>query len=201
MPETRIIAFYLPQYYPTDTNNRWYGNGFTEWTNVGKARPLFHGHDQPKVPADLGYYDLRLAESCEAQAALAREAGIEGFCYYHYWFGSGVEELTLPLKMILESGRPYFPFCLCWANQSWYSKFWNNDACGLPRLILEQHYDGAEDNEKHFYSLLRAFRDRRYIRYPACCSLAACAGYRQKSKPGRRKLKGQHAEHDTDLQE
>ena len=108
-----VIAFYLPQYYPTDENNRWYGPGFTEWTNVGKAKPLFHGHYQPKVPADLGYYDLRLPEVREQQAKLAQEAGIAAFCYYHYWFGNGRQMLDMPLKEVVRLKTPVFPFCVC----------------------------------------------------------------------------------------
>lgn len=95
--KTKIIAYYLPQYHPTEHNNMWWGEGFTEWTNVGKARPLFKGHYQPKVPADLGYYDLRLPETRTQQAELAKKAGIEGFCYYHYWFENGNEETGLPV--------------------------------------------------------------------------------------------------------
>ncbi|MBR3689364.1 MAG: glycoside hydrolase family 99-like domain-containing protein, partial [Lentisphaeria bacterium] len=125
MSRPRIIAFYLPQYYPTPINDKWYGEGFTEWTSVRKAKPLFRGHDQPRVPADLGYYDLRDASVREAQAELAREAGIEGFCYYHYWFSKDHQELTIPFDEVIRLKKPDFPFCLCWANQSWYSKFWN----------------------------------------------------------------------------
>ena len=168
----RVIAFYLPQYHPTETNNQWYGPGFTEWTNVGRAKSLFRGHDQPKVPADLGYYDLRLPEAREAQASLAKEAGVEGFCYYHYWFGrrSGKtdsqregEELYFPFSEVVRLKTPDFPFCICWANQSWYSKFWSSDVHAAPRLIREQRYDGPEGVEEHFYSLLEAFKDSRYI--------------------------------------
>lgn len=164
MKRTRIIALYLPQYHPTPDNDRWWGKGFTEWTNVGKAKPLFRGHLQPKVPADLGYYDLRLPEAREAQAELAREAGIEAFCYYHYWFGNGKEELELPLTETLRTGRPDFPFCLCWANESWHAKFWDKDGSIQKQLLIEQTYPGDEDIKNHFYSLLPAFKDKRYLK-------------------------------------
>lgn len=160
----KIIAFYLPQYHPTPNNDKWWGTGFTEWTNVGKAKPLYKGHYQPKVPADLGYYDLRLPEVREQQAQLAVEAGLAGFCYYHYWFENGKEELDRPFKEVIESGSPNFPFCLCWANESWHSKFWNVDGTIEKKLLVEQKYLGSEDNESHFYSLLKAFRDQRYMR-------------------------------------
>ena len=164
MSRPRIIAFYLPQYYPTPINDKWYGEGYTEWTCVRRAKPLFPGHYQPHVPADLGYYDLRDASVREAQAELAREAGIEGFCYYHYWFSKDHQELTIPFDEVLRLKKPDFPFCLCWANQSWYSKFWNKSAKCEPKLVAEQVYDGPEGHEKHFYALLEAFRDPRYIR-------------------------------------
>ena len=160
-----IIAFYLPQYHPTPHNNEWWGEGFTEWTNVAKAKPLFRGHYQPKIPADLGFYDLRMPEVKEKQVELAREAGVTGFCYYHYWFGNGHEELELPFNQVVESGKPDFPFCLCWANESWYKKFWNKDGDVTDKKVLaEQMYPGEEDNKKHFYSLLRAFKDNRYCK-------------------------------------
>lgn len=138
--------------------------GFTEWTNVGKAQKLFWNHYQPKVPADLGYYDLRYPEIRQQQAELAKKSGIEGFCYYHYWFGNGKQELEYPLQQIVELKEPDFPFCICWANQSWYSKFWNNDIAASPKLIAEQQYDNDEGIKKHFYSLLSAFKDDRYIK-------------------------------------
>ena len=112
----RVIALYLPQYHPIPENDEWWGKGFTEWNNVVKARPLFRGHYQPRIPADLGFYDLRLPEVREKQAELAREAGVEGFCYYHYWFGSCKHLLHPPFYEVLASGKPDFPFCLCWAN-------------------------------------------------------------------------------------
>lgn len=160
-----IIAFYLPQYHPTPHNNKWWGEGFTEWTNVAKAKPLFRGHYQPKIPADLSFYDLRMPEVREKQAELAREAGVTGFCYYHYWFGNGHQELELPFNQVVESGKPDFPFCLCWANETWYKKFWNLDGAVSEKIILaEQRYLGEADNKKHFELLLKAFMDPRYIK-------------------------------------
>lgn len=163
MSRPKILAFYLPQYYPTPTNDHWYGKGFTEWTNVGKARPLFRGHYQPHVPADLGYYDLRNIEVQRMQSALAKEAGIDGFVYYHYWFGKGDMELETPLQQMLADKENDFPFCICWANQSWYSKFWNQDAACEAKLIKEQIYDDPSGIETHFKYLLSAFQDDRYI--------------------------------------
>jgi lipopolysaccharide biosynthesis protein len=155
----RLIAFYLPQYHPIPENDAWWGRGFTEWTNVAKATPLFRGHYQPRLPADLGYYDLRVPEVREAQAELARNAGIEGFCYYHYWFG-GKRLLERPFKEVVSSGKPDFPFCLCWANQTW-SGIWH----GTPdRILIEQTYLSSEDNRKHFLSLRDALLDDRYMR-------------------------------------
>lgn len=164
MNKTRVIAFYLPQYHPFKENDEWWGKGFTEWTNVGKAIPLFKGHKQPNVPADLGYYDLRIPEVREEQARLARKAGIEGFCYYHYWFGDGFQVMERPFSEVVSSGKPNFPFCLCWANESWGRKMWNKDgSVASQKILAEQKYLGKEDNEKHFYSLLDAFKDSRYM--------------------------------------
>lgn len=162
--EPKIIALYLPQYHPTANNDIWWGKGFTEWTNVGKAKPLFKGHYQPKVPADLGYYDLRLPQIREEQAKLAKEAGVYGFCYYHYWFGNGRQELELPFNEVLNLGKPDFPFCLCWANESWHSKFWNLDGTIHKKCLVEQIYDDKEGHKKHFLHLLPAFKDERYIK-------------------------------------
>ena len=102
----RVIAYYLPQYHPIPENDKFWGKGFTEWTNVAKAKPLFKGHYQPQIPADLGFYDLRLPEIRKAQAELAKEAGIEGFCYWHYWFGNGKKVLDMPFQEVLKSGEP-----------------------------------------------------------------------------------------------
>lgn len=160
-----VIAFYLPQYHPTPHNDEWWGKGFTEWTNVAKARPLFRGHYQPKIPADLGFYDLRLPIVREQQVELAKEAGVTGFCYYHYWFGNGEQELELPFNEVVESGKPDFPFCLCWANETWSKKFWNKDGnVANKKELAIQKYLGEEDDRLHFKTLLKAFRDKRYIR-------------------------------------
>lgn len=154
----RTIAFYLPQFHPIPENDEWWGKGFTEWRNVVKARPLFPGHYQPHLPADLGFYDLRLPEVREAQAALAREYGLHGFCYYHYWF-NGRRILERPFNEVLASGRPDLPFCLCWANENW-TRVWDG---GDRHVLLEQHY-GANDDLAHIQSLIPAFKDPRYIR-------------------------------------
>jgi len=155
----RLIAFYLPQYHPIPENDAWWGKGFTEWTNVAKAKPLFSGHCQPHLPADLGFYDLRVPETRIAQAEMARSYGIEGFCYWHYWFGNGRRLLERPVDEVLKSGEPNFPFCLAWANASWTGIWY-----GEPnRILIEQAYPGMNDYERHFYTVLDAFRDSRYI--------------------------------------
>lgn len=154
----RLIAFYLPQYHPIRENDEWWGKGFTEWTNVAKAKPLFKDHYQPRLPADLGFYDLRVPEVRQAQADLARAHGIEGFCYWHYWF-NGKRLLNLPFDQVVASGEPDYPFCLGWANESW-SGIWH----GSPdRILIEQTYPGKKDFERHFEALLPAFKDRRYM--------------------------------------
>jgi lipopolysaccharide biosynthesis protein len=155
----RLIAFYLPQYHPIPENDEWWGRGFTEWTNAAKVTPLFKGHYQPHVPADLGFYDLRLPETRLAQAAMAREYGIEAFCYYHYWF-AGKRLIERPFNEVLASGEPDFPFCLCWANQTW-SGIWHGEP---NRVLIEQTYPGMEDHRRHFETLLPAFYDRRYLK-------------------------------------
>ena len=159
----RIIGLYLPQYHPIPENDEWWGKGFTEWTNVAKARPLFRGHYQPRIPADLGFYDLRLPEIREQQAQLAREAGLEGFCYYHYWFGNGRQLLERPFNEVLASGKPDFPFCLCWANHDWTSKTWQKgNNFRRDSMIMKMEYS-KEDYVRHFNYVLPAFRDPRYI--------------------------------------
>ncbi len=154
----KIISFYLPQFHPIPENDKWWGTGFTEWRNVVKAKPLFQGHSQPHIPADLGFYDLRLEETRIAQAELAREHGIYGFCYYHYWF-NGKMLLDRPFNEVLVSGKPDFPFCLCWANENW-TRTWD----GMDQeILIRQDYDNY-DPAQHIDGISAAFSDKRYIK-------------------------------------
>jgi glycosyltransferase involved in cell wall biosynthesis len=154
----RLISFYLPQYHPIPENDEWWGMGFTEWRNVAKAKPLFPGHYQPHLPADLGFYDLRSEETRIAQAEMAREYGIYGFCFYHYWFNEK-RLLERPVEEILSSGKPDFPFCLCWANENWTRRWDGEDQ----HVLMKQKYS-EEDDRKHIKYLIQFFRDERYIR-------------------------------------
>ena len=163
--KAKVIAFYLPQFHPIPENDSWWGKGFTEWTSVGKAKRYYYGHYQPRIPADLGYYDLRLPQIREEQAILAKEAGIAAFCYWHYWFGKGKELLEYPLKEVVRLQTPKFPFCLGWANHSWYNKSWNSDKQTIvPKLLIEQTYPGKEDIVNHFNTMLPIFKDERYFK-------------------------------------
>jgi hypothetical protein len=154
----RVVALYLPQFHPIAENDEWWGTGFTEWTNVARARPLFRGHEQPKLPGELGFYDLRLAETREAQANLAQQHGVAAFCYWHYWF-AGRRLLERPFDEVLQSGQPRFGFCLGWANQNW-TTIWT----GGRSTLVRQTYPGSDDYERHFQSVLPAFLDERYFR-------------------------------------
>jgi len=155
----RSLALYLPQFHPIPENDEWWGKGFTEWTNVTKAKPLYRNHWQPRLPADLGYYDLRVPEVREAQAEMAKSYGIHGFCYWHYWF-AGRRIIERPFIEMLQSKKPDFPFCISWANQTW-SGTWHG--LSNKKILIEQTYPGREDFEKHFNVLLHAFADERYI--------------------------------------
>lgn len=163
-PTARAIAFYLPQFHPVPENSAWWGPGFTEWTNAAKARPLFRGHHQPHLPSELGFYDLRLAESREAQSELALEFGVEAFCYWHYWFGAGSRILQRPFQEVVATGSPAISFCLGWANQSW-TGIWHD---AENKILREQTYPGPEDDQAHFDAIVSAFRDPRYLRVNGC---------------------------------
>jgi hypothetical protein len=165
MNKAKVIAFYLPQFHPIPENDIWWGKGFTEWTNVAKAKPLYNGHYQPRIPKDLGFYDLRLEETRILQAELANEAGVSAFCYWHYWFGNGKQLLEKPLQDVVKSDKPNFPFCLAWANHSWQKKSWNSDVSRLSKeLLVEQLYPGRKDVDDHFYAMLSTFKDKRYFK-------------------------------------
>lgn len=152
------LAYYLPQFHPIPENDAWWGTGFTEWRNVASARPLFRGHYQPHIPADLGYYDLRLAEVRAKQAELASSAGLDGFIYWHYWF-HGRRLLHRPIDEVLASRSPDFPFCFAWANQDWTRRWIGEDE----RIVMRQEYS-AEDDLAHFRFLTPALLDERYIK-------------------------------------
>lgn len=155
--QPKVIAFYLPQFHPVAENDAWWGAGFTEWTKVVTAQPLGPDHYQPHIPGDLGFYDLRVPEVREQQAALARRHGVDGFMYYHYWFG-GDRILDRTFEEVLRTGRPDFPFALCWANENW-TRIWD---AGEQAILLEQRYD-ADERAAHIRWLVGAFGDPRYI--------------------------------------
>jgi hypothetical protein len=160
MEKVLLLVNYLPQFHPIPQNDEWWGKGFTEWTNTAMGRPLFPGHHQPNLPSDLGFYDLRVPEVREAQALMAKKYGITGFCYWHYWFGNGNRLLERPFQEVVENGKPDYPFCLAWANQSW-TGVWH----GLKdKILIEQKYPGKQDYIDHFNALMPAFQDKRYIR-------------------------------------
>jgi len=159
MSRIRPIAIYLPQFHPIKENDEWWEKGFTEWTKATKSQPRFKEHYQPHLPADLGFYDLRLSESREEQVKLAKEYGIEGFCYYHYWF-NGKRVLERPLNDVLQMGKPDFPFCICWANENWTRRWDGMDQ----EVLLKQEYSFEDDKEHINYLCKDVFSDNRYIR-------------------------------------
>lgn len=159
MNKKRVIAIHLPQFHPFKENDEWWGKGFTEWTNVAKAKPRFRGHYQPHLPSDTGFYDLRLPEARQMQADMAHEAGIYGFCYYHYWF-NGKQLMERPVEEILSSGEPDYPFMLCWANENWA----RNWAGGFNDVLIAQNYSDEDDIDHMRYLCSKVFSDKRYIR-------------------------------------
>lgn len=165
----QVLAYYLPQYHPTVENDEWWGKGFTEWTNVAKAQPLYKEHYQPKIPTDLGFYDLRLPQARLLQAEYAERAGISAFCYWHYWFGNGRRLLNYPLDEVIRLGEPQIPFCLAWANHSWHQKSWiSHDGVfskSESKLLIKQEYPGKEDIINHFNTMISCFKDKRYYQY------------------------------------
>lgn len=158
----KFLAYYLPQYHQIPENDEWWGEGFTEWTNVKKAKPLFKGHKQPIFPGELGYYDLLKTEGIqEKQANLAKEYGIDGFIYYSYWFGDGKMLLEKPADKMLANKKVDIPFCFCWANETWKGIWHGLDN---PDVLVEQIYPGVHDYINYFNYLLPFFKDARYIK-------------------------------------
>lgn len=157
----KIIAFYLPQFHAIPENDYWWGKGFTEWTNVKKAKPLFEGHRQPMVPLNCNYYTLLSTNTQKWQAELAEKYGIFGFCYYHYWFKGGKKLLEKPAELMLNNPEIKQPFCFSWANENW-SRNWDG---GNREVMVYQNYGNIRDWEEHFQYLVPFFKDDRYIKF------------------------------------
>lgn len=157
--DIKTVAFYLPQFHPIPENDLWWGKGFTEWTNVTRSKQLFKGHYQPRVPSELGYYDLRLEDTQVAQAELAREFGIHGFCYYYYWF-DGKKLLNHPIEQMARSTKVDAGFCVCWANENW-SRNWD----GQNRHVLMEQTYTLESNLALMRELIPMMKDPRWIRH------------------------------------
>jgi len=155
----KIIAFYLPQFHTFAENDNWWGKGFTEWVSVKNAKPIIKGHQQPKIPLDSNYYDLSEVEVMEWQSTIAKEYGIYGFCYYHYWF-DGKLLMEKPMEQMLKNPKVDMPFCICWANENW-TRAW---AQKNREVLIKQTYSDEKDWEKHFEYLYQFWKDERYIK-------------------------------------
>lgn len=158
----KYLAFYLPQFHPVKENDTWYGKGFTEWTNVASAKRLFKGHYEPHIPADLGFYDLRIPEIRREQAEMAKQYGLSAFCYWNYWFGDHKTLLDMPIWEVYKDKTIDFDFCLAWANHSWEKKLWDKNSKN--EMIVEQKYLGLKDYTDYFYYVLPLFKDKRYFK-------------------------------------
>lgn len=155
----KIIAYYLPQFHTFPENEKWWGKGFTEWTNVKNAKPIYKGHNQPRIPLDNNYYDLTNVETIRWQSKLAQKYGIYGFCYYHYWF-NGRKIMEKPMELMLADSQITLPFCISWANHDW-TKSWAKKS---KELLMKQTYGQEENWVMHFNYLLKFFKDKRYIK-------------------------------------
>lgn len=174
MDKPKFIALYLPQYHPFKENDEWWGPGYTEWTSVAQAKPQYPGHWQPKIPGELGYYDLRLKETRQAQADLAREYGIDGFCYYYYRLNKNLHPMDKIIKDVLATGEPDFPYMFCWANHNWEAKEWNSYESYKSRMLAVQEYGDEQDIKDFFMEILPYFKDKRYIKEDNCPLFSFC---------------------------
>lgn len=155
----KTIAFYLPQFHSIPENDKWWGKDFTEWTNVKRSVPIFKKHNQPEIPLNDNYYSLLDNSVQEYQSKLALKHGLDGFCYYHYWF-EGKLLLEKPMEAMLDNDKIEIPFCICWANETW-SRTWNGEE---NNILIKQNYEASyKDWKKHFDYLLPFFLDSRYI--------------------------------------
>ncbi|MBO6243650.1 MAG: glycoside hydrolase family 99-like domain-containing protein, partial [Clostridia bacterium] len=155
-----VVAFYLPQFYSFPENDKWWGEDFTEWTNVKKSKPLWNGHYQPTIPLNNNFYRLDSIEPMKEQVRLARKYGVDGFCFYHYWFGKNRQLMEKPVENYLKEPSLDLPFCLCWANHNW-SRTWVG---GDKDVLMDMNYGDEEEWGKHFNYLIKFFKDDRYIK-------------------------------------
>lgn len=156
--DIKLIAYYLPQYYPNQYNNKWWGRGSTEWNNVSKSMPQYVGQYQPRLPGELGYYDLRIQDNIYRQIELAEIYGIYGFCFYYYWF-DGIRLLDLPVENYVKDKNIKFPFCICWVNANW-RRLWSSTS----QAVLMQMNNSTESYKKFIESCYKLFEKENYIK-------------------------------------